>query len=137
MFHAAIAAIDQNREELILRPASQEIARAKSIPHGLSNHAQDGIAGLVAVGCSEVLQPVYLNGDDAEWKVVARKTGEILAQVESGELVIGDAGGLVYAAMRGQSVIVPIRREFCSSKLYTTPMIERWESRMGAIRIST
>jgi hypothetical protein len=103
-----IATVDQNREELIVRPTSNEITGPKSILHGLSNYVQHCIACGRTVGGSKVRQAIYLNEDDAEGKVVAREAREILPQVELGELVIGDAGGFVHAAMRRQSVAIAV-----------------------------
>ena len=135
--YTGIGAVDQNRDELIVRPTSDEIAGPKSAPHSLRNHMQNGGACQLAVGGAEVVQALNLNRKDAEWKVVAREGREIFAQVELGVLVIWKTGGFVHAPVRGQSVRFRSDANFCSSKLSAIPIMEPRASRIGAIRMST
>jgi hypothetical protein len=106
--YAVIATIHEDHEKLVVRPTSHEICGAESAFHSLCHDVQNGGGGLATVGGAEVLQAVYLNGEDAEWKVIAGETREIFAQVKLGELLIGDAGGFVHATMGGQGVPIAV-----------------------------
>src|SRR5579864_5438091 len=115
-----IATIDEDDQELIIDPASHEVGRPKSVLHGLRNHAQNGITGRPAVVGSKVLQSVDLNCDHAEWKPVARKTGEILGQMKLGEIMIGNAADFVHTTVRrqGAEIAVPFRGKFAFIKTF-------------------
>jgi hypothetical protein len=124
-----IAAVDQNREELILGPTAHEIAGPKSILHGLSNYAQNCITRGRAVGGSKVRQAIDLNEDDAEWELVAREAGQIFPQVEMSELMIGDAGAFVHTAMLGQGVTVAV--SLCAKALFVKTLRDAQDRAVG------
>ena len=105
-----MAAVNEDREELVIRPAAHEITGTEFILHSLRHHAQDRVAGRGTVGSSKVRQTINLNENDAKRQMVAGETGKILPQMKLGELMIGDGSGVIDASVFGQSVPVAGQR---------------------------
>jgi hypothetical protein len=74
-----IATISQDDEELVIRPAAEEIGGPKGVLHGFSHDMQNGRFCLPSVSSAEVLQSVDFYGKNAEREVVALKTCQVFA----------------------------------------------------------
>jgi hypothetical protein len=110
-FYPAMAAVHQNAQKLILGPASEEVTRAKTVTHGLSDNLQHGIARALAVSGTEAVQVLYLDMQDSKRKMVGLKAGQTLAQMKLREAAIGNSRSFIQAAVARKVALITIPLE--------------------------